>query len=1042
MLHKIFNVLIGFIFLSGSAGFVSLEMDGPEPPDREPALTRPEAETLETGIKHPAKAPLMQASAPAVDLGEPGYSLSYRKRFGISESPYLADTDHLNDPWGIFIDGSDNVYIAEGEGARLLRYEPDGDNSLAIGRVGMQYNDVDNFAWPRDSAVDGDGNIWVVDDSRAVQFDPAGTFLQEYPTDQESCFLDDEHLCAPYGIAFDSTGKMYIADTENHRVQVFSFTAGAPVYHSTIGESFNSGSDPDHFNYPVRVAVDGLDRVYVVDSENHRIQRCEYDDGLTVWECETFDGTGFEGNAIDELAYPQGIAVHGSNVFIADSDNYRVKKCDLSGSCSILISDLAWPLDVAVDSAGAVYVVENSNSYTVSKNDAAGNFIGVFAGVNRAPYLTDQTRMNSPAGVGVDRSGNIYVLEQRGHRLLKLNPNGTRLWTIGEPGISLRDNTHFGHLRGSAAFDASGRVYVSDTNRHRVQIYSAAGAYFNTIGTPNQADCDNAHFNSPNGVAISPLNGDIFVVDRENHRVQVFTSGRIYKGTLGDPNCSPGSDNSHLDWPHGVAVDQSGNIYVADRGNHRVQKFNSSLVHVKTFGQTGVFNNNYGVVAEPIGVAVDAAGRVFVLENWNRRVQVFDADGAFLTSIGQSWGGGTAQMRSPQSIALDSAGCLYVAERENHRVQKFCPGTPGWVQRSLYGFGDRTNYGVLSLGEFDGMLYAGTSNGSGTGAQLYRTADGKNWSQVFADGLGDTTNEGIDSLGVFGDHLYLGTINWNYVTDSSNGAQIWRSEDGAIWDEVTPAGIDENDAEAMVFETFGAHLYMGTWAANATEGAEIWRTADGGVGTWTKVEEAGNDNVNNGGITAFAVHNNHLYAGTYNNIDGCEVWVSEDGESWGPPVASGGFGDGYNFYIGALNSFGGRLYAGTYNYNTSDNPGGELWRCQDCTGSDWEPVVDAKGFGSTENRAIMGLITYQDLLYAVTVNSTTGAEVWRSADGLAWEKVNEGGFGSAANRLTYYNNAVATFNNFLFVGMFNSPNGAAVWMYLPFRTFLPLTRGN
>lgn len=1034
MQHKILNLFIVLVLLSGSAGTVSLRAEVGDPPDREPGgASPPEIDLDQTGRIHPMRLAAGDAAAPEITLGEPGLSFSYRGRFGVSESPYLADTQHLNDAHGIFIDAGNDVYIAEGEGARLLRYESNGTNSLAVGRVGMNYNGEDNFAFPRDVDMDAGGNIWVVDDSRAVQFDVGGNFLQQFPEEDDGCTPDNNTFCGPYGIAFDSTGRMFIADTENHRVQVFTFVAGAPVYQDTIGESFVPDNDAQHFDWPARVAVDSLDRVYVVDTNNHRVQRCVEAMG---WTCTTFHGTGFEGDGDNQLAWPMGISIHGSDVFIVDSDNFRVKKCDLAGSCSPnFIPDLAYPLDAAVDSSGAVYVVENSTSYTVGKFDAAGNFISVFAGVHRVPYLTDTTRINSPGGVGLDRNGNVYIPEQRGHRLLKISPAGARLWTIGEAGISGRDNTHFGHLRGSVAVDAAGRVYVTDYNRHRVQIYNANSTFFGSIpAAPDfNPDCDSTHFNYPSGVAISPLNGDIFVVDRENNRIQVFTSARVYKGTLGDPFCSPGADNAHLDWPHGVAVDRLGNIYVADRGNHRVQKFNSSLVRVMTFGQTGVANDNYGVVGDPVGVAVDAAGRVFVLENWSRRVQVFDAAGAFLTAFGQSWGAGTAQMRAPTGIAVDAFGCVYVAERDNHRVQKFCPGTPRWVQRNLNGFGDRNNYEVISLGTFGGMLYAGTSNESGTGAQLYRSPDGRNWSPVFTNGLGDSANIAIEALREFGGKLYLGTANYNPDFTTSNGAQVWRSGDGAVWEEVTPAGLDANDPEVAAFETFGTHLYLGTWAINETEGGEIWRTSDGST-DWTKVVDNGNLSVNNGGVTTFAVHNGRLYAGTYNSA-GAEVWASADGATWGPPVASGGFGDEYNLYISSMKSFGSWLYVGANNFNLSDNPGAELWRCQVCTGSDWEMVAKTP---NPNNRANFSMIVYHDQLYVATFNTTTGSVVWRTSDGVHWEKVSEDGFGNAANRRPYYNNNAVVFDDYLFIGMYNFQNGGSIWMYLPWQMYLPM----
>ena len=97
---------------------------------------------------------------------------------------------------------------------------------------------------------------------------------------------------------------------------------------------------------------------------------------------------------------------------------------------------------------------------------------------------------------------------------------------------------------GNPAMDASGRVYVSDTNNQRVQIFNANGSYFNTLGTGTWGT-GNYDFAVPNGISISPLNGDIYVADMGNHRIQIFTSARAYKATLGQAGV-PGSANTQF----------------------------------------------------------------------------------------------------------------------------------------------------------------------------------------------------------------------------------------------------------------------------------------------------------------------------------------------------------------------------------------------------------------------------------------------------------------------------------------------------------------
>jgi DNA-binding beta-propeller fold protein YncE len=124
-------------------------------------------------------------------------------------------------------------------------------------------------------------------------------------------------------------------------------------------------------------------------------------------------------------------------------------------------------------------------------------------------------------------------------------------------------------------------------------------------------------------------------------------------------------------------VDASGNIYVADRGNHRVQKYNSNLEWQMTLGITGECGYDFDHFCEPYGVAVDVTGNIYVAEKFSHRVQVFDASGAYLTTIAGAISDQTGGLRETYGLDVDSAGNVYIADLFNHRVQVFAPGVPG-----------------------------------------------------------------------------------------------------------------------------------------------------------------------------------------------------------------------------------------------------------------------------------------------------------------------------------------------------------------------------
>ena len=173
-----------------------------------------------------------------VTVGEPGLSFRYLDTFGVTEQAYPADVQHLNRPTGLFIDGADNLYVVEEFGQRMLKYRTsDSQNLMTIGTAGQRDLGEYVFSDPNSVLVDGGGHIWIIDEHRVIEYDSGGTFLHTFPDwDDEPwrCAEDNGHFCEPAGIAFDAAGRMYVSDGSNHRVQVFSFSGGTPVYSTCL----------------------------------------------------------------------------------------------------------------------------------------------------------------------------------------------------------------------------------------------------------------------------------------------------------------------------------------------------------------------------------------------------------------------------------------------------------------------------------------------------------------------------------------------------------------------------------------------------------------------------------------------------------------------------------------------------------------------------------------------------------------------------------------------------------------------------------------
>lgn len=862
-LNPLFSLVLAVALLAGSV--LGAAAQGPQPPDSSRTAVpsaRPAPEPAQHGpqpwLQRPAVGQPDAAASPAIPVGQPGLSFRHVQTFGQTETPYLADAQHLNDPNGLFIDNNNSLYVVEESGHRLLRYNASGANTLIVGEAGQPWHHDQFLAWPKGVTVDAAGNMWVTIDHAVKAFDPAGNLILRYPDDEPwSTGSSNNRFDQPRGIAFDSAGRLFVADSNNHRVQVFTVSGNSLTYEATIGVTGQPGSDNSHFNHPSEIALDSSNRLYVGDVENFRVQRCTFNG---VWTCSTFHGTGTAGGADDQLnwAYGLGRDVAGNTILIADSGNGRIKRCTTAGSCSILINGLAWPSDVAADSAGNVYV-NVWDDFTVRKFSSMGSPIGVFAGVSGVPYVTDGQHLNSPWGVGVGPDGSVYVTENRGYRLLKLDSSGAAQWTVGEAGIYGGDNAHFGQWwtgpEGSIAIDAAGRVYVPDEPNHRIQIFNADGSFYSTFGSQGNG---NNQLEGPAGVAINPANGDIFVVDRSNQRIQVFTRNWVYRMTLGVLD-QQGSDNRRFSWPRGVAVDASGAVYVADEGNFRVQKciLSANDFTCTTFaGETGVFGNDFGHL-RPLDVAVDAAGRVYVADPWNNWVQVYDSSGAYLATIGGVWDSGSGGLRDAVDVAVDKEGNVYVAERDNHRVQKFSPVVPGWKQVNVTGFGERWSF-LGGLTAFGGRLYAGGAHNNAP--WIWRQNAGGDWSAVASGGLGGE-NYWIDHLAEFNGQLYASTGHYACDPDCDNGytlgGQIWRSANGVNWSLVADGGFgDPENLEIFRMTVFGGQLYAST--LNTATGGEIWRSSTGNAGSWTRVVSGGLGDAGNQGAMTFQEHNGVL----------------------------------------------------------------------------------------------------------------------------------------------------------------------------------------
>ena len=446
-------------------------------------------------------------------------------------------------------------------------------------------------------------------------------------------------LYSPSSVATDSAGNLYIADRENNRVRHIDATGMITTFAGTGDRGFSGDGGlavAAQLDRPSAVAVDAAGQVYVADSGNQRIRRIDVGGGIA-----TIAGTGSAGFGGDgmlgtsaALDNPIGLATDAvGNVYVADSGNQRIRRIDLQGVITTVAGTgepgyggdgaaatealLDGPTGVAADTAGNLFVADYRNQ-RIRRIDAAG-VITTVAGTGESGYGGDgaaatAARLDGPIGVAAQEPGYVYVAELSGHRVRRIGAVGiiTTIAGTGEPfdrgDHGPASEAQFSHALGDVAVDSNGTVYVTDSYDHRVRRIDPTGR----VATFAGSDLDGFHgdggpaveaqLSSPGGVAVDAT-GNVYVADTWNNRIRrVGASGRITTiagtGKIGIGREDSPAIQSPLHRPEKLTVDAEGNVYVLDSGNHRVRVVTPSGLIRTVAGSGSVEDVNFPYILD------------------------------------------------------------------------------------------------------------------------------------------------------------------------------------------------------------------------------------------------------------------------------------------------------------------------------------------------------------------------------------------------------------------------------------------------------------
>src|SRR4051812_11613271 len=477
---------------------------------------------------------------------------------------------------GIAIGPDRSMYVLDIDQDRVEKFVPDGGGyrfALAWGGFDIRFKG--------DLAVGPNGRVYVADtyNHRVVWFDSSGRMLGQLG-ETNVPGSDARHFSYPEGIAFDAAGDLYVADDRNNRIQKFS-PAGALL--ASIGQ-------PGELDNPYDVGVDSSQNVYVADNMHHRVVKYAADTaGLQYALAATWGGRG---DAPGQMLTPRSIVVQ------PDGTNY----------------------------------VTDTGGGRIAVFDSAGTLLSSF-GLNGR----DGGRLTGPMGLALDQGGSMLVADALQYRVQRLAADGSMAAFLASHG----DGAEQLWLAEGAAAAADGGTWVADTGNNRVQRFDAAGNASAVIGG----------FSAPRGIAVDG-SGSVFVADTG--------AGRVVKL---DANGAQLAAWGGLQAPADVAVNGFGVVYVADSAAKRVVVLDGTGKQLSSWDGTGTNPDRRGPAAfdTPTGVGIDPSGNVWVADPGAAHLSKFAPDGTWLANYGarghgagESWTAGPRDVAAADGYALAS----------------------------------------------------------------------------------------------------------------------------------------------------------------------------------------------------------------------------------------------------------------------------------------------------------------------------------------------------------------------------------------------------